>query len=935
MKKFIHIALAVIMCCMLVFSAVACNTDPPVHEHEWEMTHDSSNHWYKCKSCEETKDLAPHDLKTVSTTEASCTTEGSTVKRCDVCGYEKEITTSALSHEYELKHDDTKHWMECEKCNDKKDEATHTFDSFVRFDGVYHTKICSGCSLPYTADGEMVKYTHNLDANGKCTECNSEEQPATAGLKFEENNNGDSYVLAGIETNAGASDIVIPTFYNGKIVSEIKESAFEGNTSINSIVIPDGVTTINAFAFWGCSSLTTVTIGKGVKIIDRAVFGGTDISRLNYTGTAEDWCRIEFANEAAHPFYSSDAGSRNIWLGENTKLESIIIPDDLTKINPYTFYQCESITYVELGKNILEIGDGAFYNCTNLEYINFGDAPLEIIGEGAFYGCKLTGYDTVVLPSTLKTLKESAFNQTGIKDVSVPGGLKSMGQNCFYRCASLTNVEIGKGVENISASAFMECAKLNNVVLNSGLKEIWATAFYGCESLESITLPDTLEKIYNNAFYGCVLTSVTIPASCQSLGIGAFQACGKLTSLTIEGGSTPLTIGDKAFYGCMLLTEVDIPDRATQIGSQAFMTCGLTKVSVGTGVTQIGTEAFSGCNITEFTMAEHNESIKLIDNCIVDLGTKTVIMTIPGATVPDDERVTAIGAGAFKNSDIQTVVIPERITSVGDGAFRECKNLTSVTLPNSMTVIPEWIFAGCVNLETVTFGNNVVEIGKSAFNMDDPKTEFNECGKLNITIPATVTKIGSSAFFNCAALVTSLGENVESVGTYAFSGCTSSFDTENGVHYIGKWAVGDVDGLDTLQLRDDTIGIAGGAFNSATFTTVTLPSSVKYVEDEAFSNNTALTSVTLSSNLVRIGNWAFAGCSGLTEITIPASVIEIGKYAFNCANLTKITFENTTGWKRYYTATSTGFSVDLTKPTDNANTFKTGTYAGYIWRRDV
>lgn len=931
MKKFIRLSIVAIMCLMLTFSAVACDDTPSVHEHEWEMTHDSNNHWYKCKSCEETKDLAEHELSTISSTEADCTTDGVTVKKCEVCGYEKEITASATGHNYVPNHDETKHWLECEKCHDKKDEENHAFDSCVRFDGVYHTKICSGCSLPYKEDGEIVKYPHNI-VDGSCTECKSTEQKATEGLIFEEN--GEFYTLAGIESNAGASDIIVPTFYNGKIVTQIKESAFEGNSTIRSIVIPDGVTTIGKWAFWNCSSLSTITIGKGVKTFSDAVFYNTQISRVNYMGTVEDWCKIEFGNDRSHPFYSSIAGSRNIWLSDNTKLTSVTIPDDMTKINAYSFYQCESIKEITLGKSITEIGDNAFYNCTNLEYVGFAEAPLESIGVEAFYGCKLNGY-IIELPQTMKTLKTGAFKMTSISSVSIPSSVKTVGQDCFLGCASLKDVEVGAGVEIIAGSAFKDCFNLSNVVLNSGLKEIWASAFDGCETLENITLPDTLESVYGNAFYSCALKSVTIPASCKSLMSGTFQACGKLTSLTIEGGSVPLTIGKNAFMSCSLLTEVSIPDRVTEIGESAFKFSGLTKITIGSGVVKLGTEAFWGCDFTEFTVSDQNTAVANISGCIVDLGTKTIITSLEGATVPDDERVTAIGNSAFKNADIQTVVIPERITSVGKEAFRGCKNLTSVTLPNSMSVIPEWIFGDCEKLTNVTLGNNVTEIGLSA---------FKGCTQLEtLIIPESVKKIGASAFSGCTSLVTSIGDNVEYIGEYAFENCTKSFVTVDRVHYIGKWAIGFEKSIDendqwtNLALKDDTLGIAGGAFSGATFSTVILPSTVKYVGKYAFCENDALTNVTLSSGLLEIGAHAFKDCVGITEITIPASVVEIDEYAFTgCTNLTKVTFENTEGWKRYSSATATyGYTADASNPTANATSLKGDSSGSYIWRREA
>jgi len=922
MKKFANLALVAILCCVFVLAAVGCD-DTPAHKHEWEMTHDSANHWFKCKTCDETKDLAPHDLKTISTTPAGCTTEGVVVKKCDACGYEKEIHSSEIGHKYELKHDGTNHWQECKNCQDKKELAPHSYTSFVKFDGIYHTKICSGCSLPYEENGEIVKYTHNI-VDGRCTECNATEQAATQGLEFELN--GDSYTLTGIASNAAAEDIVVPTFYNGKIVTAIKESAFENNTTIRSIVIPDGVTTIARWAFWNCSSLATITIGKGVKTIERAVFYGNNITRVNYTGSVEDWCKIDFAEDSSHPLSQSKAGSRDIWLSDGSKIENITLPDDLTEIKPYTFYQCESIKNIALGKNVAKIGDKAFYNCKNLGYIDFAEAPLESIGEQTFYGCDFSDL-FLELPATLETLKTGAFQMTRLKAVTIPGSVKTIGQDCFLSCTSLFKAELGEGVEIISGSAFNSCVNLSNLILNSGLKEIWATAFQDCESLENVTFPVTLEQIYGNAFNRCPLKSVTIPASCKNILNGAFQACGQLTSLTIEGGNTPLAIGEKAFMGSASLTEVVVPDRVTEIGKEAFKFGGLTKITIGKGVAKIGTDAFYGCKITEFTISEDNKNIAYISGCIVDISAETVIMTLAGATVPDDERVTKIGPSAFQNSDIETVKIPERIgNNVGNGAFRGCKNLVTVELPNSMTVIPEWTFAECDNLANLTFGNQVEEIGISA---------FKDCPLLNVQIPDTVKRIGGNAFNGCTLLESALGDNVEFVGQSAFGGCKSySLDIEGGMHYIGKWVVGcDNEGVTSFNLREDTVGIAGSAFNSTAFSTITLPPSVKYICPEAFSENTALTNITLSSNLLIIGNNAFSGCSNLAEITIPASVIEIGSSVFtSCYNLKKITFTNPEGWERYYPPSTSGTPVTLTTPTTNASNF-VYSFSSYIWKR--
>ena len=149
-------------------------------------------------------------------------------------------------------------------------------------------------------------------------------------------------------------------------------------------------------------------------------------------------------------------------------------------------------------------------------------------------------------------------------------------------------------------------------------------------------------------------------------------------SVTYNGNTYSVTsIGNKAFYYCLSLTSVVIPNSVTSIGDVAFYCCdGLSSVVIGNSVTSIGYSAFYGC------------------------------------------------------SGLSSVVIGNSVTNIGDNAFNYCTRLTSVVIPNSVTSIGDGAFYGCSGLTSVEIGNSVTNIGVYAFANCDKMTRLSCCAEV-------------------------------------------------------------------------------------------------------------------------------------------------------------------------------------------------------------
>ena len=358
-------------------------------------------------------------------------------------------------------------------------------------------------------------------------------------------NNGEAYIL---KYNGDSENVVIPETLGNNTVRVIYKEAFKNCTFIKSIKIPDSVTSIGSGAFIGCSSLEEITIP----------FIGATLNR----------------GENSYFGYIFGAISYNYNISDVPRSLKKVTITGGSFISSYAFYDCRSLTSVEIPNSVTSIGYSAFHGCSSLEEITipfvgfFNKYPLGyIFGTSSYTGGTAVKQYYSSMSSTSNT---TYYIPTSLKKVTVSGG--DILNGAFYNCSGLTSVVVGDLVTSIGDSAFNGCRSLTSVEIPDSVTSIGEWAFYDCDSLTSVVIPNSVTSIGSYAFYNCSgLTSVVVGDLVTSIGNSAFHGCSNLTSVEIPASVT--SIGYGSFSNCSSLTSVVIPDSVTFIGEHAFFDC--------------------------------------------------------------------------------------------------------------------------------------------------------------------------------------------------------------------------------------------------------------------------------------------------------------------------------------------------------------------------
>ena len=363
-----------------------------------------------------------------------------------------------------------------------------------------------------------------------------------------------SYVIvnnsyARITRYSGSATIVqVPSTIGGYAVQVIGARAFQGNTVLESVELPDGLTTIYAYAFEKCTSITSIHLPDSITTMGYKVFGGcSNLVSANYP---VNWVNSPSGNGSNSYEYG------NVFSG-CPKLTEIEIPEGVKVIAPHSFANLTTLTSVTLPSSLTEIGNHAFAGATGLTEVTIPE-NTQIIRNHAFADC--TNLTQINLSEGLTTIYAYAFEKcTSITSIHLPDSITTMGYKVFGGCSNLV-------------SANYPVNWVNSPSGNGSNSYEYGNVFSGCPKLTEIEIPEGVKAIAPHSFANLTtLTSVTLPSSLTEIGAYAFAGATGLTEVTLP--SNTKTIRDYAFADCAGLKDIYIPDSTTDIRKAVFENC--------------------------------------------------------------------------------------------------------------------------------------------------------------------------------------------------------------------------------------------------------------------------------------------------------------------------------------------------------------------------
>ena len=547
----------------------------------------------------------------------------------------------------------------------------------------------------------------------------------------------------------------------------------------------------------------------------------------------------------------------------------------ITELVDNEFFYCLSLEEISLPNSIKRIGEKAFAESPKLRVINLGEG-VEHIEARAMYECK--SLESITLPESVRFIGDEAFSFCeSLKEIRIPGGVPSVKYGFAYGCTSLEKVEMGEGVANIEGAAFDGCTRLKSFYLPSTLTSFSKNNVKDCTELERIDVapgnPNLASEdgvLYEAGFKSILLYPAsskikvyTTPDGMEKLSYKSFVDIKNMETANI--GDDINFIEQQAFVNCKKLTEVNMFGDDVALAGNIFDGCdNLQKVTLPYKLKRIGDATFEGCsNLSEINFPS---------------------------------TMTEIGNSAFKNCPkIKCAVLPEGLTFVGADAFNGCTGMDSLIIKSKSPFIQDNAFYNCPNMNTIKVYTSPIYI-KGAENSgiipdydtgntpaNNRKVYFLEKYKDYVTM---------SLYWNCADEIIYMQENMEAVpfvDDEVKRVCLANWDADNDgvLSYDEAARVTDLSGAFKLNNKIS-------AFNE-----LKLFTGLTYINESEFNGCTSLTEMSLPSTIKVIEDEAFES-SGIRSIGIPSGVYEIGSDAFrNCKSLSEL---NVADGNRYYTA---------------------------------
>lgn len=532
------------------------------------------------------------------------------------------------------------------------------------------------------------------------------------------------------------------------------------------------------------------------------------------------------------------------WFSYADEITSIVIGEGVTTVGEYAFEDFHLVESISIPASVTIIGKMAFCDCgytddytfTNLTVTIASGSNLETIGNSAFEYCQMASFS---IPNGVKTIDEGAFSYCfGLTSIEMPASVTSIGKNAFYLCKNLATLTLNSN-PFIDAAAFNYAGESVGVFPGSTTvtmnltatvgenDEYWMT-FYNQN--HNFQVPAEGTQIFKAALSDdkLLLTELTTDKRVNANNAVILKSATASITLTrtTAGSSNDFTGNDLAGVSAVAGATSDGTFYALNSDAQGV---GFYPVASGTKV------ALGDAYVTSTSSSDFLPFVTVLasGSCGTSVNyslTSDGVMTISGT----GEMAECDPAPWDANKDVITsIVIGEGVTTIADNAFEECENVESVSIPASVTSIGGSAFSlagtsATTMTVTIAAGSNLATIGGDAFSF---------CSSLKtITIPSSVTTIGMRAFV--------------------------------------------MSGLTSVTLSDGLKVIDGRAFMRCPMTTITIPASVTSIGESAFYWCSNLATVTLNSNpFIRENAFADIAAGAAVTMNLTANAADDAKWA--------------------------------------------------------
>lgn len=434
-------------------------------------------------------------------------------------------------------------------------------------------------------------------------------------------------------------------------------NSFENCDYLTNIVIPASVVAIEALEFASCLNLENIEVdenNQNYQSIDGNLYSKDGKILVKYAVGKKDTNFVipstvetigDFAFRFCEKLENIEIPETVISIGDSafyncSSLTNITLPNKITKINSKTFAYCEKLANIEIPTGVISIEKEAFRNCMALTKVVIPDG-VKNIGDESFFHCeKLVD---VEIPSSITSIGDAIFSGCYNLNCNIYEGIKYLGNenNPYVILFSVNNkdiesVEINKNVKFIMSYAFINCISLKEIKIPSGVIGIGDSAFNNCQNLEQVEIPTSITIIGNRVFAGCgKLKNIEIPNSVIGIGEEVFDECSNLqyniydnvkylgnednpylilvepinkNLISYNINENTKIISPRAFYNCVGLSTIIIPNSVEIIGYSAFRSCErLINVIIPDSVISMDRYVFENCPRLTILCKSHYE----------------------------------------------------------------------------------------------------------------------------------------------------------------------------------------------------------------------------------------------------------------------------------------------------------------------------------------